>query len=193
MHRASNPLNEADEGQLLALRFGEEGAYGEVGVVLAAFALATAGGVLLGKLMSRLPGSPVNPLIGAAGVSAVPMAARVAGLLFAVAAAGFTHKTDFYHTLRATLIHRAETDFLNPYLTLGELRRELAGGRAVPVMAVASALATAKVAAGPSAVRNAHSSSGRRRKCSTRGRACRHFRSKAPEMFRGRHGETAYH
>jgi oxaloacetate decarboxylase beta subunit len=43
-----------------------------------AFALSTAGGVLLGKLMSRLPGSPVNPLIGAAGVSAVPMAARVA-------------------------------------------------------------------------------------------------------------------
>ena len=43
-----------------------------------AFALSTAGGVLLAKLMSRLPGSPVNPLIGAAGVSAVPMAARVA-------------------------------------------------------------------------------------------------------------------
>jgi carboxybiotin decarboxylase len=43
-----------------------------------AFALSTAGGLLLGKLMSRLPGSPVNPLIGAAGVSAVPMAARVA-------------------------------------------------------------------------------------------------------------------
>jgi oxaloacetate decarboxylase beta subunit len=43
-----------------------------------AFALSTAGGILLGKLMSRLPGSPVNPLIGAAGVSAVPMAARVA-------------------------------------------------------------------------------------------------------------------
>jgi oxaloacetate decarboxylase beta subunit len=42
-----------------------------------AFALSTAGGVLLAKLMSRLPGSPVNPLIGAAGVSAVPMAARV--------------------------------------------------------------------------------------------------------------------
>ncbi len=43
-----------------------------------AFAFSTAGGVLLGKLMSRLPGTPVNPLIGAAGVSAVPMAARVA-------------------------------------------------------------------------------------------------------------------
>ncbi|HQP36644.1 MAG TPA: sodium ion-translocating decarboxylase subunit beta [Polyangiaceae bacterium] len=43
-----------------------------------AFALSTAGGVLLGKLMAKLPGKPVNPLIGAAGVSAVPMAARVA-------------------------------------------------------------------------------------------------------------------
>lgn len=43
-----------------------------------AFALSTAGGILLGKLMSRLPGRPINPLIGAAGVSAVPMAARVA-------------------------------------------------------------------------------------------------------------------
>lgn len=43
-----------------------------------AFALSTAGGVLLAKVMSLLPGSPVNPIIGAAGVSAVPMAARVA-------------------------------------------------------------------------------------------------------------------
>jgi oxaloacetate decarboxylase beta subunit len=43
-----------------------------------AFGLSTAGGLLLGKLMARMPGSPVNPLIGAAGVSAVPMAARVA-------------------------------------------------------------------------------------------------------------------
>jgi carboxybiotin decarboxylase len=42
-----------------------------------AFSLSTAGGVLLAKVLSRLPGSPVNPLIGAAGVSAVPMAARV--------------------------------------------------------------------------------------------------------------------
>ena len=43
-----------------------------------AFAVSTAGGVLIAKVMSRLPGTPVNPLIGAAGVSAVPMAARVA-------------------------------------------------------------------------------------------------------------------
>ena len=42
-----------------------------------AFSLGTAGGVLLGKLMSKLDGGKTNPLIGAAGVSAVPMAARV--------------------------------------------------------------------------------------------------------------------
>lgn len=44
---------------------------------LIAFALATAFGVLLGKLMCKLSGGKINPLIGAAGVSAVPMAARV--------------------------------------------------------------------------------------------------------------------
>ncbi|MFO7534978.1 MAG: sodium ion-translocating decarboxylase subunit beta [Kiritimatiellia bacterium] len=44
---------------------------------LFAFAMSTAGGVLLGKLMCRLSGWKINPLIGAAGVSAVPMAARV--------------------------------------------------------------------------------------------------------------------
>lgn len=42
-----------------------------------AFASATAAGVLLGKLMYRLTKGKVNPMIGAAGVSAVPMAARV--------------------------------------------------------------------------------------------------------------------
>ncbi len=44
---------------------------------LFAFAMSTAGGVLLGKVMCRLSGWKINPLIGAAGVSAVPMAARV--------------------------------------------------------------------------------------------------------------------
>jgi len=42
-----------------------------------AFATATAGGVLLGKLMNMLSKEKINPMIGAAGVSAVPMAARV--------------------------------------------------------------------------------------------------------------------
>jgi len=45
---------------------------------LFAFSCATAGGVLVGKIMYRLSGGKINPLIGAAGVSAVPMAARVA-------------------------------------------------------------------------------------------------------------------
>ncbi|MDD4546684.1 MAG: sodium ion-translocating decarboxylase subunit beta [Oscillospiraceae bacterium] len=44
---------------------------------LVAFSFGTAGGVLLGKLMYLLTGGKVNPLIGSAGVSAVPMAARV--------------------------------------------------------------------------------------------------------------------
>ena len=44
---------------------------------LAAFSVGTASGVLLGKLMSALSGGKINPMIGAAGVSAVPMAARV--------------------------------------------------------------------------------------------------------------------
>ncbi len=43
-----------------------------------AFSIGTAAGLLMGKLMHRLTGGEVNPLIGAAGVSAVPMAARVA-------------------------------------------------------------------------------------------------------------------
>ena len=42
-----------------------------------AFAIGTAGGVLLAKLMNKVMGGGINPLIGSAGVSAVPMAARV--------------------------------------------------------------------------------------------------------------------
>jgi oxaloacetate decarboxylase beta subunit len=44
---------------------------------LVAFCVGTAGGVLLGQVMRKLSGDKINPLIGAAGVSAVPMAARV--------------------------------------------------------------------------------------------------------------------
>lgn len=44
---------------------------------LAAFAFGTFGGCMLGKLMCKLSGGKINPLIGSAGVSAVPMAARV--------------------------------------------------------------------------------------------------------------------
>ena len=50
---------------------------GIVAMGLCAFACGTAGGVLLGKLMCVLSGGKINPLIGSAGVSAVPMAARV--------------------------------------------------------------------------------------------------------------------
>ena len=48
-----------------------------VALGLLAFGFGTAGGVLLGKLMNKLSGGKINPLIGSAGVSAVPMAARV--------------------------------------------------------------------------------------------------------------------
>ena len=44
---------------------------------LVAFAVGTAAGVLFGKIMYKVSGGKVNPMIGAAGVSAVPMAARV--------------------------------------------------------------------------------------------------------------------
>ena len=46
-------------------------------VLAAVLCAAAAGGVLLAKLMNVLSGGKINPLIGSAGVSAVPMAARV--------------------------------------------------------------------------------------------------------------------
>ncbi len=48
---------------------------------LVAFAGGTAGGVLIGRLMKRVTKEPFNPIVGAAGVSAVPMAARVAQMV----------------------------------------------------------------------------------------------------------------
>jgi oxaloacetate decarboxylase beta subunit len=48
-----------------------------IGLGLAAFVVGTAAGTLLGKLMYVITRGKVNPMIGAAGVSAVPMAARV--------------------------------------------------------------------------------------------------------------------
>lgn len=44
---------------------------------LFAFAFSTIGGLIFGKIMCKFSGGKINPLIGAAGVSAVPMAARV--------------------------------------------------------------------------------------------------------------------
>ena len=48
-----------------------------IGLGLLAFIISTCGGLLVGKLMCKLTGGKINPLIGSAGVSAVPMAARV--------------------------------------------------------------------------------------------------------------------
>ncbi len=48
---------------------------------LTAFCISTCGGLLLGKLMYYITGGKINPLIGSAGVSAVPMAARVAQMV----------------------------------------------------------------------------------------------------------------
>ena len=45
---------------------------------LTAFVISTCGGLMVGKIMCKLTGGKINPLIGSAGVSAVPMAARVA-------------------------------------------------------------------------------------------------------------------
>ena len=51
---------------------------GILGLGAVAFSIGTASGVLMAKLMNKFSKVPINPLIGAAGVSAVPMAARVA-------------------------------------------------------------------------------------------------------------------
>ena len=48
-----------------------------IGLGLVAFAFGTAGGLLMGRLMCKLSKGKINPLIGSAGVSAVPMAARI--------------------------------------------------------------------------------------------------------------------
>ena len=70
----------------LGLSIGSKLAAGEflnietVGILILgmiAFSVGTAAGVLMAKLMNNLSAAPINPLIGAAGVSAVPMAARV--------------------------------------------------------------------------------------------------------------------
>ncbi|ROR32640.1 sodium ion-translocating decarboxylase subunit beta [Inmirania thermothiophila] len=63
--------------KLSADRFLSVETVGILALGAAAFAVGTASGVLMGKLMHRVTRGKVNPLIGAAGVSAVPMAARV--------------------------------------------------------------------------------------------------------------------
>ena len=51
--------------------------FGIIVIGVISFAIATAGGVIVGKIMCKITKGKVNPLIGSAGVSAVPMAARV--------------------------------------------------------------------------------------------------------------------
>ncbi|SHF12612.1 glutaconyl-CoA decarboxylase beta subunit [Caldanaerobius fijiensis DSM 17918] len=60
-----------------AERFLNPKTLGIIALGLVAFAVSTAGGVILGKIMNWISGGKINPLIGSAGVSAVPMAARV--------------------------------------------------------------------------------------------------------------------
>jgi len=60
-----------------AERFLSKETMGIIVLGLVAFSIGTAGGVLFGKIMYLATGGKVNPLIGSAGVSAVPMAARV--------------------------------------------------------------------------------------------------------------------
>lgn len=63
--------------KLVADKFLDVNTLGILGLGIVAFSVGTASGVLLAKLMNRFGGPKINPLIGSAGVSAVPMAARV--------------------------------------------------------------------------------------------------------------------
>ncbi|WOJ95381.1 sodium ion-translocating decarboxylase subunit beta [Congregibacter brevis] len=63
--------------KLVADKFLDVNTLGILGLGIVAFSVGTASGVLLAKLMNRWGGTAINPLIGSAGVSAVPMAARV--------------------------------------------------------------------------------------------------------------------
>ena len=68
------------DGNVLYEEYVDRGSFPSdpVALGLIAFCFSTAGGLVLGKIMCKLSGGKINPLIGAAGVSAVPMAARVA-------------------------------------------------------------------------------------------------------------------
>ena len=63
--------------KLVAAKFLDLNTLGILGLGMIAFAIGTASGVLIAKLMNKFGSTPINPLIGSAGVSAVPMAARV--------------------------------------------------------------------------------------------------------------------
>jgi sodium ion-translocating decarboxylase beta subunit len=63
--------------KLVAAKFLDVNTLGILLLGIVAFAIGTASGILIAKLMNKFGGTPINPLIGSAGVSAVPMAARV--------------------------------------------------------------------------------------------------------------------
>ncbi|MBL1271589.1 MAG: sodium ion-translocating decarboxylase subunit beta [Oceanospirillales bacterium] len=63
--------------KLMADKFLDAQTLGILGLGIVAFGVGTACGVLMAKLMNKFSKDPINPLIGSAGVSAVPMAARV--------------------------------------------------------------------------------------------------------------------
>ncbi|WP_116364592.1 sodium ion-translocating decarboxylase subunit beta [Parahaliea mediterranea] len=67
--------------KLVASKFLDVQTLGILGLGIIAFGIGTACGVLMAKLMNRFSAVPLNPLIGSAGVSAVPMAARVSNKL----------------------------------------------------------------------------------------------------------------
>lgn len=67
--------------KLVASKFLDINTLGILALGIVAFGIGTASGVLMAKLMNRFGSTPLNPLIGSAGVSAVPMAARVSNRL----------------------------------------------------------------------------------------------------------------
>ena len=67
--------------KLAAEKFLDPKTLGILVLGIVAFGIGTAMGVLMAKLMNKLSSQPINPLIGSAGVSAVPMAARVSNKL----------------------------------------------------------------------------------------------------------------
>jgi carboxybiotin decarboxylase len=83
-----------------------------------AFALDTAGGLVLGKIMCVLSGRKINPLIGACGISAFPMSARVVQKL--------AHDEDFSNFL---LMHAMGSN------TAGQIASVMAGGAVLALLA----------------------------------------------------------
>ncbi len=89
-----------------------------IGMGLVAFTLDTAGGLLLGKLFCALSGGKINPLIGACGISAFPMSARVVHK--------FAQEEDFGNFL---LMHAMGSN------TAGQIASVMAGGVVLALLA----------------------------------------------------------